>query len=77
MPGAAILGRQTYLIIVPVLVVLIFRRREKWPSELICIITSLAVRSCICALAWPCSDYITTRGTESHRGGALGTWCSR
>jgi hypothetical protein len=43
--GAAILGRQTYLIILPVLVVMMFWLREKWSSVLICIITSLAVCS--------------------------------
>ena len=43
--GAAILGRQTYLIVVPALVVLMFWLREKWSSVLICIITSLAVCS--------------------------------
>ena len=43
--GAAILGRQTYLIVVPSLVVLMFWLREKWWSVLICIITSLAVCS--------------------------------
>ena len=43
--GAAILGRQIYLIIVPALVVLIFWLREKWSPILICIITSLAVCS--------------------------------
>jgi hypothetical protein len=43
--GAAILGRQTYLIVVPALVVLMFWLREKWLSVLICIITSLAVCS--------------------------------
>ncbi len=43
--GAAILGRQTYLIVVPALVVMMFWLREKWSSVLICIITSLAVCS--------------------------------
>jgi hypothetical protein len=43
--GAAIFGRQTYLIVVPALVVLMFWLREKWSSVLICIITSLAVCS--------------------------------
>ena len=43
--GAAILGRQIYLIVVPALIVLIFWLREKWSSVLICIITSLAVCS--------------------------------
>ena len=43
--GVAILGRQTYLIVVPALVVLMFWQREKWLSVLLCIITSLAVCS--------------------------------
>ena len=43
--GAAILGRQTYLIVVPALVVMMFLLREKWSSVLICILTSLAVCS--------------------------------
>ena len=43
--GTAILGRQTYLVVVPVLVVMMFWLREKWSSVLICIITSLAVCS--------------------------------
>lgn len=43
--GAAILGRQTYLVVVPALVALMFWLREKWSSVLICIINSLAVCS--------------------------------
>jgi hypothetical protein len=41
--GAAILGRQTYLIVVPALAVMMFCLREKWLPVLICIFTSLAV----------------------------------
>lgn len=41
--GAAILGRQTYLIIVPVLVGTMFWLREKWLVVLISIVTALAV----------------------------------
>jgi hypothetical protein len=41
--GAAILGRQTYLIVVPALVVMMFCLREKWLPVLICIFTTLAV----------------------------------
>ncbi len=48
--GAAILGRQTYLIVVPVLVVTMFWLREKWSVVLICIITALAVCTWIFAL---------------------------
>ena len=48
--GAAILGRQTYLVVVPVLVVMMFWLREKWPAVLICIITALAVCSWLFAL---------------------------
>jgi hypothetical protein len=40
--GIAILGRQTYLVVVPVLVVMIFWLRGKSPAVLVCIITSLA-----------------------------------
>jgi hypothetical protein len=48
--GAAILGRQTYLIVLPVLVVMMFWLRDKWSAVLICIITALAVCSWIFAL---------------------------
>ncbi len=48
--GAAILGRQTYLIVVPALVVLMFWLREKWTAVLICIMTALAVCSWVFAL---------------------------
>jgi hypothetical protein len=41
--GAAILGRQTYLVILPVLIVMMFWLREKWAAVLVCIITSLAI----------------------------------
>src|SRR5262249_4013567 len=40
--GVAILGRQTYLVIFPVLFTMIFWLREKWPAVLICILTALA-----------------------------------
>jgi hypothetical protein len=39
--GAAILGRQTYLVIVPVLVVMIFWLPEKWLPILVCVVTAL------------------------------------
>jgi len=48
--GASILGRQTYLIVVPVLVVMMFWLREKWSVVLICMITALAVCTWIFAL---------------------------
>src|SRR4029077_89346 len=41
--GVAILGRQTYLVVLPVLVIMIFWLREKWPAILICILMTLAV----------------------------------
>jgi len=48
--GAAILGRQTYLIIVPVVVIMILWLREKWPAVLLCSITALAISGWLFAL---------------------------
>jgi hypothetical protein len=48
--GAAVLGRQTYLVILPVLVVMIFWLRDRWAAVLICITTALAVCSWLFAL---------------------------
>jgi hypothetical protein len=41
--GVAILGRQTYLVAMPVLVAMVFWQPRKWPFVLICLITALAV----------------------------------
>jgi hypothetical protein len=41
--GMAILGRQTYLVAMPVLVAMVFWLPGKWPLVLICLVTALAV----------------------------------
>jgi hypothetical protein len=41
--GIAILGRQTYLVAMPVLVAMVFWLPGKWPLVLICLVTALAV----------------------------------
>jgi hypothetical protein len=48
--GAAILGRQTYLVVLPVLVMMIFWVRGKSPAVLVCIITALATCGWLFAL---------------------------
>lgn len=41
--GVAILGRQTYLVAIPVVVAMVFWLPGKWPVVLICFVTALAV----------------------------------
>ncbi len=48
--GTAILGRQTYLVVLPVLVMMIFWVRGKSPAVLVCIIAALAVCGWLFAL---------------------------
>lgn len=48
--GTAILGRQTYLVVLPVLVMMIFWLRGKSPAVLVCIITTLAICGWLFAL---------------------------
>lgn len=48
--GIAILGRQTYLVVLPVLVMMIFWVRGKSPAVLVCIITALAICGWLFAL---------------------------
>lgn len=63
--GTAILGRQTYLVVLPVLVMMMFWLREKWSSVLTCIITSLAVCSWLFVLWHGLAPPNYYRGTES------------
>ena len=48
--GVAILGRQTYLVIVPMLLVMILWLREKWSAVLLCSTTALAISGWLFAL---------------------------
>jgi hypothetical protein len=48
--GIAILGRQTYLVIVPVLVVMVFWLPQRWSAILLCATTALAVSAWLFAL---------------------------
>jgi hypothetical protein len=48
--GAAILGRQTYLVIVPVLVIMIFWLHEKWLAVVVCVASALATCTWLFAL---------------------------
>jgi hypothetical protein len=48
--GVAILGRQTYLVVVPVVFVMMLWLREKWPAALLCSITALAISGWLFAL---------------------------
>jgi len=48
--GTAILGRQTYLVVLPVLVMMIFWMRGKSPAVLVCIITALVICGWLFAL---------------------------
>jgi hypothetical protein len=66
--GTAILGRQTYLVVLPVLVMMIFWLRGKSPAVLVCIITALAICGWLFAL-WhglaPPQLYLPTHSSVS------------
>src|SRR5262249_1642123 len=48
--GIAILGRQTYLVIVPISLLMILWLGEKWLAALLCTITALAISGWLFAL---------------------------
>lgn len=48
--GIAILGRQTYLVIVPVSILMIFWLKEKWLAALLCSVTALGISAWLFAL---------------------------
>jgi hypothetical protein len=48
--GVAILGRQNYLVVVPVLFVMMLWLREKWPVALLCSVPALAISAWLFAL---------------------------